>query len=157
MTQTTAMNNNMRDLTKAGMTNSQIIRDAKKKGFRHTGRCECPACVGEMEVAMQTVGYTGTTPPWAIAKMGLVFKDKHDNEAIACECGYRGRIPKENKGIKFGPAKGYCAGEGCNKKLPKGRTKYCFECWPKGAKGPVNRAPKQEPTTKEPASRNFTM
>lgn len=142
---TKAMNAHKRNPNKANMTMGQIIRDAKKTGYRHTGRTECPACYEEMQAAMQTVGYTGITPPWAIERMGLKFDKKDCPTTVACTCGYRGTMntkpldKKKRPSVKR-PIKitNKCIGKQCTNDLPADRKAYCHTCRPKAVSKTYN-------------------
>jgi hypothetical protein len=118
-----AMNNAMR--THEVMEYAQIRLDAQAKGYKFSSNVICPACEEEMELAIQSVGYTGTRPQWANACCAAKFYRKNKPHVVACGCGYRGTMK-----IKFTPIeKPKCKVRGCSHILNKTDTDgLCVPC-----------------------------
>ena len=137
----TAMSNELR--TKPAVkTNKQLVNGFKKFGFKvQWVPYPCEACHEEMTAAAQSVGYTGTTPPWGNAKTALKFK-KGNKTIIACKCGWRKSFTVKPKAVRK------CANEWCNVVLnPNDPNTICFRC----------RNAKQSTPPKEAVSSDVTM
>lgn len=118
---------------KKRMKNADIKRKAYKHGYKFTGysKWKCDACEEEMWEAIQTIGYTGTTPPWADAHCALKFHGK-ESIIVACSCGWR-------KDVTVRSTK-QCETEGCNAILPVGRKHFCYRCKPTPDGAPKKQA-----------------
>ena len=118
-----AMNNNMR--TASVMTNTDIRLNARKRGYAFVKKVVCPACKEEMELAIQSVGYTGTVPAWVNVYCAGMFSKHGKPSVIACSCGYRGTEHKTVNKVE----KRQCMTEGCNVILSKDdKFNTCYRC-----------------------------
>jgi hypothetical protein len=113
-----AMNNYLRVVPY--ITHNDLVKEeAAKKGYKYVGTWVCEACKEEMIMAAQSVGYTGTMPPWANANNCAMKFKKGNRTMAACRCGWRRDIS-----IKWVPKEVFhCVSCGSNL---KGEHDYCF-------------------------------
>ena len=113
---------------------AQIRLDAKALGYKFTSNVLCPACEEEMQLAIQTVGYTGDLPQWANPNCAAKFYRKNKPHVIACGCGYRGTMTLKIKNFCPGVAGGddvSCHGKAVvGERDIKHNGGYCTKCRP---------------------------